>query len=320
MISTTQFSVVLPLYNKVESIERTIATVLDQSHSAFELIVVNDGSTDGSEQCVHLLDDPRISVVSQKNQGVSVARNTGINAATHNLIAFIDGDDLWHPDYLATIAKMHELHPDAHCYSTYWVSWTKDQPISKEPVKFDPGQVRELDYVAESINEVIVHIGSIVVKKNSAQAVGGFPPGVKFLEDQDFCCRLAELGPFWNYSKALLHYVKDAENRACLIRSVVNDMPPYYKKCEPVMLTQPVTGSSPWHLKEYLITRYLSEFSVAAQTPGHRQKALRWWWLCRKTKKSRMRFMKGAAYLMLPATLLQRLIARIPGNLNLKAE
>lgn len=320
MKSTIEFSIVLPLYNKAGSIGRTITTILNQSHRQFELIIVNDGSTDGSEKVVSNFDDSRIKIISQKNQGVSVARNTGIKAAKHDLIAFIDGDDMWHQDYLITISKMHEVEPTAHCYSTNWISWTVDKPISNEKVQFDKNQVVMLDYIASSINEVAVHICSIVVKKNIAIQIGGFPKGVKFLEDQDFCCRLAELGLFQNYNRALVYYVKDSENRACQTRSVVNDMPPHYKKCESIMLTYPKKGSEGWHLKEYLITRYLSEFSVAAQTPGERRKAVRWWLLCRRTKLSRFRFWKGIAYLLAPASVLRFLVSRIPSGLSLKAE
>ena len=90
-------SVIIPLYNKVADILATVQSVLEQSFSDFELIVVNDGSTDGSEQVIKELieDHSNVRLVNQENQGVSAARNRGILEASGEYVALIDGDDIW---------------------------------------------------------------------------------------------------------------------------------------------------------------------------------------------------------------------------------
>jgi len=89
------FSVVIPLYNKERSVKNTIESVLNQTFQDFEVIVVNDGSTDNSLEVVKSFNDERIRIINQKNSGVSSARNRGIKEAKYEWIAFLDADDLW---------------------------------------------------------------------------------------------------------------------------------------------------------------------------------------------------------------------------------
>ena len=100
-------SVVIPLYNKEMSIGRTIQSVLNQSYRDFELIIVNDGSTDDSGRIAEkqAKNDARIKVIHQSNQGVSVARNTGFTHAIGEFITFIDSDDWIEKDYLTALTE-----------------------------------------------------------------------------------------------------------------------------------------------------------------------------------------------------------------------
>src|SRR5690554_3277529 len=97
------FSVVIPLYNKELSISNTIQSVLDQTFQDFEIVIINDGSTDNSVKEVEKFDDKRIRLIHQDNQGVSAARNRGIEEARNEWIAFLDADDLW------MISKLHKV-------------------------------------------------------------------------------------------------------------------------------------------------------------------------------------------------------------------
>ena len=101
------FSIVIPLYNKAHTIERTLSTVLNQSFKEFEVVIVNDGSTDNSEEVIrNFTSDSRIKIINQENQGVSAARNKGVSLSSFEYVAFLDGDDEWLPDYLL---KMKEV-------------------------------------------------------------------------------------------------------------------------------------------------------------------------------------------------------------------
>ena len=100
------FSIVIPLYNKELSISNTIQSVLDQTFQNFEIVIVNDGSTDNSVKEVEEFDDKRIRLIHQKNQGVSAARNRGIEEAKYEWVAFLDADDLWMKEHLEEYAKV----------------------------------------------------------------------------------------------------------------------------------------------------------------------------------------------------------------------
>jgi glycosyltransferase involved in cell wall biosynthesis len=105
-------SVVIPLYNKAAEIERTLRSVLAQTLSPLEIIVVDDGSTDGSAAIVERVGGERVRLVHQQNRGVSAARNRGIELSRGEYVAFLDGDDRWNPDYLQTLAAFIARHPD----------------------------------------------------------------------------------------------------------------------------------------------------------------------------------------------------------------
>lgn len=105
-------SVVIPAYNAVRFLPDSIPSVLTQTWTDLELIVVDDGSTDGTAACVRTFDDPRIRLVSQANRGLAGARNGGIRAARGRYIAFLDADDLWHPEKLARHVQHLQAQPD----------------------------------------------------------------------------------------------------------------------------------------------------------------------------------------------------------------
>ena len=112
------FSIVIPLYNKELSIKNTIQSVLNQTCQDFEIVVINDGSTDNGVKIVESIKDNRIRLIQQENQGVSAARNRGINEANYDWIALLDGDDLWEVNHLGEINKMMTLFPNEKVYVT----------------------------------------------------------------------------------------------------------------------------------------------------------------------------------------------------------
>lgn len=107
------FSIVMPLYNKEKSVKETIQSALDQSFSNFELLIINDGSTDDSLAKVNSFNDPRIKIISQDNKGVSYSRNHGITKSEGSFVCFLDADDLWEPHHLANFINALKLYTDA---------------------------------------------------------------------------------------------------------------------------------------------------------------------------------------------------------------
>jgi glycosyltransferase involved in cell wall biosynthesis len=99
------FSIVIPVYNKENFISKTIESVLNQNFTDYELIIVNDGSTDQSEAEILAFKDNRIQYFSKKNEGVAFSRNFGIEKATADYICFLDADDYWYPNFLETIHR-----------------------------------------------------------------------------------------------------------------------------------------------------------------------------------------------------------------------
>ena len=125
-----KFSVVIPVYNKEKYLKETIQSVLNQVDVTFEIILVNDGSTDKSEAIIKDFDNSEINYISQINRGVSAARNTGITAAKYDYIAFLDADDLWDPSYLSSISKLISTFDRQRVFATQCVVETKKQSIA----------------------------------------------------------------------------------------------------------------------------------------------------------------------------------------------
>ena len=108
-----KYSVVIPLYNKEHYIASTLRSVLAQTYPDYEVIVVDDGSTDNSLQTCKTVQSDKIQIVQQANQGVSAARNKGIELAAGEYICFLDADDAWHPDYLQNIETIVQKYPQS---------------------------------------------------------------------------------------------------------------------------------------------------------------------------------------------------------------
>lgn len=207
------FSVVIPLYNKEHTIDATVRSVLNQNYRNFELLIVDDGSTDGSLQIVQSIQDPRIKVLSKENGGVSSARNLGIVSAKCEYVAFLDADDLFESDYLE---KMKDLINDFQDASVFGCQLRITGEVASSRGNFDDvprGYVG--DYFTASLESPLLTSSSIIVKKDCFDKVGFFNTNLKRGEDLEMWVRLA-----MNYTIAfepgkLAVYQLDASNRAC---------------------------------------------------------------------------------------------------------
>jgi glycosyltransferase involved in cell wall biosynthesis len=175
------FSVIVPLYNKEKYIKRTINSILNQTYRNFEIIVVNDGSTDNSLSIVKSIKDKRIKIYSRKHEGVSCARNFGIKKATGEYIAFLDADDKWDKNFLQEILRLQHKYPKFKFFATaYKIMYSdnkKDRNLEVRmlPYKREVFVVKNyLKLIAE--NNFFMHIGAVVIKKDVFKETGFFLP------------------------------------------------------------------------------------------------------------------------------------------------
>lgn len=188
-------SVVIPLYNKEKQITHTLQTVLDQTLQDFEIVIVDDGSTDNSVAEVEKFNDPRIRLIHQANSGVSAARNKGIEESQYDLIAFLDADDEWKPAYLETQYALYKKYPECSVFACNYEFKDAKGNVSKTIIKRLPfegtdGILNNYFEVASCSHPPICSI-SIMVKKTAIKNVGGFPIGIKSGEDLLTWARLA---------------------------------------------------------------------------------------------------------------------------------
>jgi glycosyltransferase involved in cell wall biosynthesis len=207
-------SVVIPLYNKAHTIERTLKSVISQTYTKFEVIIVDDGSTDkGVEILNKFKDDTRIKIIRQVNQGVSVARNVGVANANYEYIAFLDGDDDWDPNYLATINKALKKYPQAGmiCCAGFFKNSKTNRTSLRLADKYRD-EIKEINYFENP--HVFSHTSATVVSKKVFNETDGFPIGMKKNEDYVLFFSIALLSPTVYCGIPLSFYYGQVEGQA----------------------------------------------------------------------------------------------------------
>lgn len=189
------FSIVIPVHNKEKYIERTLKSVLGQSYVNFEVILVNDGSTDSSgEICDNFaLTDSRIKVIHQNNGGVSNARNTGIKAASNDLIAFIDADDIWDPIFLEQMSELIKHFPNVDIYSAKYATIKEGNINIGEDFFLGDEKFILFDLIEKCAEKVRfpINSSSVIIRKRAIEKVGYFDERIVFYEDYDLFVRIA---------------------------------------------------------------------------------------------------------------------------------
>jgi len=225
------FSVVIPLFNKAPYLQRALDSVYAQNCPVDEIIVVNDGSTDGGERIAKDQNDPRVRVIDQANCGVSVARNVGIANAAQPYVAFLDADDAWLPGFLAQVKQMIEKFPEAGLYGTGFATVAEGREVRRYGVRlpaigtertYSPlhgGGCERLafgpvDFFMEWSREHVIHTSSMVVPKRVAREVGGFQAGVTICEDHEFWAKIARSYPVVLSPAILTRYHVDVPGQA----------------------------------------------------------------------------------------------------------
>ena len=192
-------SIVMPLYNKAATVSSSISSVLRQSVTDWELIVVDDGSSDHGAEIASSFGDFRIRIHMQENRGVSAARNLGIELARADLIAFLDADDSWADDFLERILSLRNDFPHGIWFGTRYELRSPSGAriparIRKIRSDFRRGILTNYFEVAAA-SDPPVFTSAVAVRKSALVDVGGFPPGVTSGEDLLTWAKIALDGP-----------------------------------------------------------------------------------------------------------------------------
>ena len=213
-----RFSVVIPLFNKGSHIERTIRSVLAQTSGEFELLVVDDGSTDDSVSVVASLSDPRLALLQKRNGGESSARNYGIRAARAEYIAFLDADDCWDAGFLEHIEALIHKFPVAGVYCTRIRDSQKggrDEILASSCLPEIGGTGLIHDYIECLASGIFpVTSSSVCIKKSVLSDVGMFNESLAIGPDLDMWLRVYLHSGIAIANIFSATYHTDAENRS----------------------------------------------------------------------------------------------------------
>ena len=274
-----KFSVVIPLYNKATFIECTLASVLAQRWTSWELIVVDDGSTDAGPALVAAHADARVRLVRQANAGVSAARNRGIAEAQGEWVAFLDADDWLHPDYLATLVKVQAACPTADTVATDLV-FLPHHPTHWPPAWPVPAMPPEIELITclpeRWMRGPTLSSSSTAVRRSRLLGMQPcFPLGETQGEDLDLWFRLSESAPIAMAHTPLAAYrIELADSLSA--RHSAHALAPFLQRLHQRALHRATPRR--WRLAMLLLVAQ-HELSLARQNLAAGQRALAWHWL-----------------------------------------
>lgn len=208
----------MPLYNKASYVRKAVESVVGQTYRDWELIVVDDGSTDGGGDIVTAIADPRIRLVRQENAGVSAARNRGVALSSEAAfrspyICFLDADDWWEPTFLEEMAALIERYPDAGIYGTgYWIVKNGRKRLAPIGVEegFTEGEINYCQVYARTLCMPLTSI-TVCIPRRVFDETGGFPLGITLGEDFLLWLRIAINHKTVLLNKPLANYNQDVD-------------------------------------------------------------------------------------------------------------
>ena len=287
-----RFTVVIPLYNKEKYIIKAINSVLNQTYDAFEIIIVDDGSTDSSLSKVQSIMHSKIQIIKQENAGVSAARNKGIESANFQYIAFLDADDEWHSDYLETISDLIDRYPEHGAYATAYEEVKRNNSFipSIKNNNFKEGWEGIVDsYFKESIKSPLISSSSVVIPKEVFDKVGAFPVGITRGEDQHMWCKVALNYKIVFSNKALVKYFKEVEDSATQKPREYNKS--FMSYVEDIFIEERKNGNNSIYFEEYVIRRLINKANFLISSKNNKEaRALLYKY--RKTKYSKKLMIK----------------------------
>ncbi|MBN1688133.1 MAG: glycosyltransferase [Candidatus Omnitrophica bacterium] len=210
-IDSPKFSIVMPTYNRYDLIAQAIESVIAQHEQDWELIVVDDGSSDNTKEIVEKYRDNRIHYLYQENAGKSIARNRGIERARASHIVFLDSDDYWHPEMLSAVADAISRNPGAGLFYGQ-VEFIRECQSTDAEIKPTVG--------AKNFEELLngdhqsIYTCATAIKKSCLEQVGVFDPWLLIAQDIDLWLRIAEKYPVVFIPKVVSYVRRHAEDSA----------------------------------------------------------------------------------------------------------
>ena len=176
------FSVIMPLYNKAPYVEKAIRSVLEQTYPHYELIVINDGSTDNSAEIAEklLVGVTNAKFINQQNSGVATTRNNGVAIAKGESVCFLDADDWWDVSFLQEMSQFIQEYPEAGIWGTNY--WYVKRGMTRVGVRCETGYIN-YPFVYKSQTSMPLWTGAVCMAKETYLKYGGFPAGIKLGED-----------------------------------------------------------------------------------------------------------------------------------------
>lgn len=211
------FSVIMPLYNKAPYVAKAIGSVLAQTISDYEMIIVDDGSKDGSGEIAERMieGNDHCKLIRQKNAGVSVARNNGVAASRGDYLCFLDADDWWEPTFLEEMKILIEEFPDAGIYGTnYTIIKEIKHKTRIANIGFEDGFERGyINYCRAYADTMYMPLwtGAICIPRDVFIEQGGFPNGIKLGEDFLLWIKIALAHDVVFLNKPLAYYNQDVD-------------------------------------------------------------------------------------------------------------
>lgn len=261
------FSIIIPLYNKEKAIENTLKSVFHQSFTDYEVLVINDGSTDISEEKVKSFSDERLRLISSENRGVSQARNLGISESKGKLIAFLDADDYWFPNHLQSLFQLYQNFPEAGLLATNYQFYYSDKKIIQpvfEGIPIEKWSGIVPDFFHSSMKYRIAWTSAVAVPKKVLYDIGNFDENITFGagEDTDLWIRIALKYSVAFDNEVSANYLMESENRISLRKTVERKFSTLDK-----FSNEEQSNSS---LKKYL-DLYRAEFAIKHKLAGDKK-------------------------------------------------
>ncbi len=203
------FSIVIPVYNKERFVSKTIKSVLYQTFTDYEIIIINDGSTDQGEAKIFAFQDKRIQYYHKKNEGVAIARNFGIEKATADYICFLDADDIWFPNFLETMHYFISELPEQKVFAAAIEIETRHKTIPAHYSIPKRSDFEIVNFFDASQKECVLWTSSVCIHRSVFEKVGTFDTQIKHGEDTELWIRIGLQFPIAFIRKILARYVYD---------------------------------------------------------------------------------------------------------------